>query len=510
MTATEYLKRHAGMVSYRQTNWDSHFQDIARFIHPGRANFNVRRQPGEKRNTQLYDDIGVFANSLLASALHGMLTNPATKWFSLQADEQARPYFELIENVLYKALAASNYSEAMNEMYLDLGAFGTAGMFVDYDFADDNLVFMARPLSEIYVAESNRGTIDTVSREFTFTAQQAYQEWGEALHAEIRKCLSDGKHDREFTFVHLVCPNLDKGRPFKSVYIDKQHKEIVEEGGYNEFPYMVPRWAKRTGERYGAGPGLNALTSMKMLNEMCKTTIRSAQKEVDPSVWLPNDGYIRDYQSGPGRVNYYDATGGRSFRDYVGSLKGNGNIGLGLEMEDRRREAVMRHFYVDQFNLPERADMTATEVMQRTQEKLRLMGPMLGRVQAELLNPLIKRCIGLLMRAGRIPRPPEEAGEFEIRIESQVARAQRAEEATSVLAAIGDLAPLLQAQPEALGIFKIEETARGVAELRGDPSKWVASEEEFAAIMEQAAQARQQQMELAAGEQIAGAVGKIK
>jgi hypothetical protein len=47
--------------------------------------------------------------------------------------------------------------------------------------------------------------------------------------------------------------------------------------------------------------------------------------------------------------------------------------------------------------------MTATEVMQRTEERMRLLGPILGRMEAELLGPIITRVFGIMLRQGAVP-----------------------------------------------------------------------------------------------------------
>ena len=54
-----------------------------------------------------------------------------------------------------------------------------------------------------------------------------------------------------------------------------------------------------------------------------------------------------------------------------------------LNAENQRRDAIVKMFHVDQLVISENRNMTATEVLQRQEEKMRLMGPMVGRLQVE-------------------------------------------------------------------------------------------------------------------------------
>lgn len=57
---------------------------------------------------------------------------------------------------------------------------------------------------------------------------------------------------------------------------------MISESGFQEFPYIVPRFLKATGETMGRSPAMTALPDVKMLNLMSKTIIQAAQKQIDP------------------------------------------------------------------------------------------------------------------------------------------------------------------------------------------------------------------------------------
>ena len=75
-----------------------------------------------------------------------------------------------------------------------------------------------------------------------------------------------------------------------------------------------------------------------------------------------------------------------------------------------------------------RGQMTATEVAERHEEKLMMLGPVLSRLNEEVLRPLIERCFDILARQGQLPPPPEELRGQKLSVEytSMLARSQRA------------------------------------------------------------------------------------
>lgn len=479
--ADAILRRQGQLAAARQS-WEAHWQDVADHVLPRRADIVARSPNGAKRTDRLYDSTAIHANELLAAALHAMLTNPATRWFDLRLarsgpagnDPAARAWLQGAGEALLEAFAESNLAPQLHELYLDLGCFGTACLYVEEDRG--GLRFSARHPAEVFVAEDARGTIDTVYRRFTFTARQAAQEFGAAaLGARLRGAAARTP-DEEFAFVHAVFPRAERGAaaadsrnlPFASVYVSVEDRHVVSQSGYHEFPYMAPRWAKASGEVYGRSPGMSVLADIRMLNEICRTTLRAAQKAVDPPLMMPDDGFLGPVRAMPGGINYYRA----GSADRIEPLNAGGNVGLGLEIEEQRRALIRSAFFVDQLQLSGGPQMTATEVLQRTEEKLRLLGPMLGRLQGELLRPLIVRAIGILGRAGRLPpAPPSLAGrKIEIDYMSPVARAQRMEEVQAIGRAWEIMAPFAAADASMLDLVDAEKLLRHVAERLGAPA----------------------------------------
>jgi hypothetical protein len=245
---------------------------------------------------------------------------------------------------------------------------------------------------------------------------------------------------------------------------------------------------------FGRSPAMTALPDIKMLQEMMKTTIKAAQKVVDPPLLVPDDGVLGPVRTIPGGLNYYRASSGAR----IEPLLTGGNIGISYEMMTDLRDRIRTTFFLDQLQFQGAPRMTATEVVERTERTLRLLGPTLGRLQSEFLGPMIERIYGVLSRAGRLPEPPESIAEQELKIEyvSPLARAQRQSETQGIMRTLEFIGPIAGMDPQAAQVIKGADTVRHIAELNGVPPMLLKSNEELMeeAKAQQEAQAAQQQM----------------
>ena len=168
---------------------------------------------------------------------------------------------------------------------------------------------------------------------------------------------------------------------------------IISIGGFKESPYVIPRYLKASTEQYGRSPGMNALPDVKVLNKMVENSLKAAAKQIDPPLLIPDDGMLAPVRMSPGSINYYRS----GSRDRIEPLNINANNATTLNAENQRRDAIVKMFHVDQLVISENRNMTATEVLQRQEEKMRILGPVLGRLQSELLSPLIIRIFNIML-----------------------------------------------------------------------------------------------------------------
>jgi hypothetical protein len=232
---------------------------------------------------------------------------------------------------------------------------------------------------------------------------------------------------------------------FYSEYILKDKKITLKTEGYNTFPMAVARWTKLSGEKYGRSPAMKSLPDTKMINQMMKVTIRAAQKVVDPPLMVPDDG-ISTVRTTPGGISYYRA----GSNDRIEPLQTGANINISMEIMEDVRTRIRSAFFIDQLQLREGPQMTATEVQQRTEEQLRLLGPILGRQHNELLKPLVDRVFEICLKRGVLPEIPAKLKglkKIDVQYSSMIARAQKTAELESFNRMIGLCTPLFQLDP---------------------------------------------------------------
>ena len=504
--ATKLLDRLSSLEQSRES-WEEHWQDVADYIVPRKADFTRTRSAGDKRMEKIYDGTAIHASELLSASIHGMLTSASTNWFNLcfmnnelQAIDEAKEWLEGVEHVMYAQFHRSNFQEQVHELYHDLITFGTGVLYVETD-GENGFRFETRHISECFLAEDAEGRVDTVYRKYKMSVRSAQNLFGEEASARINKLMKQDPHE-EIEIVHVVMPREERdiekisaeNKPFASIYIDPEEKVIIKESGFDEFPYMCPRYLKASFERgYGRSPAMQALPDVKMLNKMSEVTIRSAEKQVDPPLMLPDDGFMLPIRTVPGGLNFYRS----GTRDRLEPLQTGANNPLGLQMEDQRRQAIRSAFYVDQLVMGAGPQMTATEVVARTEEKMRLLGPDLGRLQAELLQPLINRCYSILMRQEKFAPPPQIIAGQDIDIEyvSPLAKAQRQTDVQSTLQMLQIVQPVAQIDPKIIDHLDGDGLVKHLLKSLSIPASVIRSEDQVQAIRNKKEEEKAQQAE---------------
>jgi hypothetical protein len=286
----------------------------------------------------------------------------------------------------------------------------------------------------------------------------------------------------------------------------------MAEGGFDDFPFLVPRWSKIAGEVYGRSPAMMVLPDIKMLQAMSKTTIKGAQKIVDPPLFLPDDGFLGPFRTAPGSLNYYRA----ATQAKVEPLVTGARIDLGLEMMNQRRDSIVRAFYVDMFqNLMMRdakTPLSATEVMQRREEGLRVLAPIVARLQNEFLGPLIDRVFSIMVKMDEFPPAPASIAGLPLKVEfvSPAAIAQRASEVDNITRWAQLALPFLQLDPQAIDNINVDQIVQATRDLYNVNPTFTRSVEQVEELREKRAE-EQQLMRLAAmakeGGEAAQAVG---
>ncbi len=485
----DLLQRDKDLRAARST-WEAHWQELGELLRTERADFTGEPSPGERRTRRIFDGTPQQAARGLASALDGMLKGRQSQWFHLRPeddglaqDETVRAWVRDIEQRMWRTLYAdrAHFAARSFETDLDLVVFGT-GVFFTQELPGHGLHFRAFHLRDTVIAENDRGEIDTVFRAFRLTPRQAVQRFGaERVGAGTRAQLRDGSR-RKQRFLHAVMPRQDwaalagspagepTALPVASAWIDVDSDHLIGVGGYHEMPYAIPRWETVTGEVYGRLPAMLALPDVQTLNAISQTLLKAGQKAVDPPLLVAQEGLVSGVRLFPGGITYVDYGNVPGGQRPIDPLIGGANLPLGLEMENQRRDMVWSAFFRNVLQLPVTGpNMTATEVLERKAEFMRIIGPTFARLESDYVAPVIKRVFGLMFRAGAFPPPPETLRGRPVRFafDSPVMRAQKQMEALATRGALEQAAPFLELDPAAADHIDPDAALRLIFEAHG-------------------------------------------
>ena len=484
MANYEYIKKRLDRLGQERGTWEVNWQEILDYVMPRKADVVTLRTRGEKRTEVLFDSTAITANNLLAASLQGTLTSPSLPWFSiklrdeeLNEDRDVQLWLEDTARRMYDTFNETNFNTEVHEMYLDLCSIGTAALFVEEGskgFDTDGIHFNCLHIAEYYIQESIDGKVDTLYRKYKLTARQAVQEFGFDNVGEKIQTASKERPDHKFNFIHAVEPTADYERStgksatklkFHSCHVCEEDKMVVRTGGYNEFPYLVPRWSKATGEIFGRSPSFNALPDIKTLNKAVEIGLKAWAKAIDPPLLVQDDGVIGRVRMTPAGITVIRNDGA------VKPLQIGTNWQITDLKENQLRTAIRQAYYSDQLQLQEGPQMTSTEVQVRYELMQRLLGPTLGRFQSEFLNPLIERVFGIMYRAGALLKEPDiiQGTKIDVEYLGPLARSQRMEESVAIERLYSLAMNIAQIDPAIMDNIDHDEAVRLRGKLLGVP-----------------------------------------
>lgn len=538
LSAETIIKRTERMFrSPERSNAESIWTILSEFILPNQhGKFFNDTSVGDKKTVRLYDSTAVQANHDLASAIHATLTNPATQWakfkFSdpaLMQDKESREWLQRAEDTFHKALGDSNFANELAKGYKGFGALGSMClMHEENDTLSDTgtfsgFRFKAWHLAECAWAEGANGDVAVVYRKFKMTARQSMERWGKETPMKIRECMSKDP-EQEFEFIHCIFPRDSKEvklnevglappkkRPIASVYVFKDSAEIVEEGGYYEMPVYVTRWDTMPGEVYGRGPGHIAIPDVRTLNKVKELGLHAINKAINPPMLAEQRSVLSSLDLRPGQVSVVKDING--IRELVSQARFDVTQFAVADLQN----AIRSIFFLDKLFLPDRTEigeMTAFETARRLEQLQRVLGPTLGRLNAELLDPIVKRGFNIMLRGGAFGQLPrllrERGGGLEVEYVNTLSRTQRIEDVQAIqnwAQSAGLLAQL--GIPEAIDAVNSDGAMQVLAEILGVPEEAIRGAREIQALREQRAQAQQQMQALQAANQAADVAAKV-
>lgn len=458
-----YFTRWGALKSER-SSWWSHYQELSRYILPRSGRFFLEdNNSGRKKHNNILDSTGTRALRIQSAGLLAGMTSPARPWFRLATPDadlnQHQPVKVWLSETTRRMLSIygkSNTYRALHTMYDELGCFGTAADIVMPDFQN---VLHHYPLTcgEYALATDYKGSVVTLYREFRKTVGQVMTEFGrENCSQSVRNMFDSGQLDQWVTIIHAIEPRTDrdptkrdgKNMPWASCYfeLNGERNKYLSESGFKRFRGLAARWMAQGGDVYGGSPGMDALGDIKQLQHQQMRKAQGIDFMSNPPLQVPVGMKDRDVDRLPGGISYYDGStqGVKTLFDVRLDLSH-----LTADIQDVRarvREAFSADLFLMLSNM-DNTKMTATEVAERHEEKLLMLGPVLDRLHSEMLSPLIETTFDQMIEGGLVPEPPEELHGMDLNVEfiSMLAQAQRAIATNSVdryVANLGQVAAL--------------------------------------------------------------------
>jgi hypothetical protein len=524
MKAEQIRLRFDSLYSQRKT-LDNTFQVIEKYVVPYRGEFfkpMTSMLEVEWRRRKIYDSTAPVACDLLASQIHSNLTSPSIRWFELKFrsdqlnDMQgAKEWLESVQSQIWQTLLESDFNMEIAETYLDLCAYGTAILFEEELDEDEwkGITFTAIPVKDAYFEYGSDDNLLRIYRRLQYTQLQLKDKFPEYNFDDlIGNNDVDEKHDVIFCVYKRDDVEADDGkprkpekRPYGYQYVLHQSAETLEEGGYFDMPAFVSRWKKVSGSQWGHSPAFVCLSDVLQLNEVVAQTSEARAKAIDPPMITTERGIISDLDLNPGGLTMV------TDMSEIAPLPLLSRFDQADAEIQRLQDSIRAVFFIDKLELKDSPAMTATEVMVRYERMQRQFAPTLGRLQADLLDPLIEITYRTLGRAGQLPPPPEglEAADLDIEYTGPIPRAQKNEQAQNISLWVNEVAGLSQLVPEFVDIIDTDAVARELGFDRGVPAKLMRNEKEVAEIRQQRAQAQQQAEQMAMLEQAGSAMKGI-
>jgi hypothetical protein len=505
-----------------RSSWIQHWQDLCDYFDPWRGKFWSDPRSivdlGWKRDQKIVNGTGTFALRTLSAGLMSGVTPPTRPWFhAVMPDEFADPtkaereWLDLVEKKIRDAMLGSNIYDALATVFEDLSLIQTAAVILIED-QDTILRAYVLPPGSYYIAQDSRGVVNTCIREIAMTVGQIVDQFGYDVCSEQVRNLYDRRITEQWmNVIHVVMPNdeygpdkiLAKNKKFyscyyeqgSSMYWDNYTLGLLQESGFDEFPVMAPRWRVTGQDIYGSGPSMQCLGDVKMLQKLERKKLMAIDKKVDPPLVGPSSLRQTQVSQVPGQITYADTRQGDGIKPLYDINFDVEHVSQEIrEVENRIKRALFNDLFLMLASQPGVQPKTAEEIKVAYEEKALILGPVLQRVDGDLLRPLLYRFYNSLLRRGEIPPAPGRlAGKpFSIRLVNILAQAQQLVTIGAIDRWVQGVGQMVAVDPEAFDLVDADQVNILKASALAIPAKAMRDMNQIAQIRENRAKSQQQ------------------
>ena len=525
--AVKYILAREETLYNEYSNYLPVWKAIRNVIAPKTARFinemNLSNR-GARGDSEIINSSAMLSARTLPSGMQSGITSPLRPWFKLSVQDPelsnfspVKAWLTDVERQMRNIMSNSNIYDRFRGVYRSLGNYGTGVMFIDEDEED---IIRAHDLmfGSYYVASNHFGRNDTLFRIVYMTTIQLVKKFGlKALSQAQRNAYDRSNYYQTWETLHVTEPNsnykpgsaLPHQKKFISLWIDKTRSgtgSIIKISGYDDIPFMAPRWDVVADDPWGVGCGEVALGDVRQVQHMDKRKLQALDRKVMPT--MVADASMRNTRTSvlPGDTVYVNGLiGGNAGYKPAYEI---GNIQLGeitAEVQaliQRVDEAYYKNLFLMVANLEgQPSGVTATQINMMREEKLMMLGPVLERLNDEMFSLIIDRVFAIASRRGLFPDPPEEIQGQKLKVEytSVLAQAQKAIGIGNIERFVGFTGNLSQFNPEVWDKIDMFEMIDEYADSVSLSPKMIRTNDEAMQIGNERKQQAQQQQAIEQG-----------
>lgn len=520
-------RRRLAYLKQQRTTWDTHWKEVRDHIFPWAGSWldSDQKHDGSKKTDPIVST-GREALTTLAAGMQGGLTPRSERWFGLRLgmdnegmeQQPTKAWLDRCTSLILDILAQSNFYHVSSQMYEDLGLFGTACLYMEPHYRTV-MTFRHVSVGEYWLDQDWHGQVDTVFREFVESAANLVTEFGEDhVSQRVRDMAAKPETRGEgVTIVHAVFPRKDaraesrdpKKKAFASIYFEADGSDLdkpLRVSGYDALPYMVVRWSVQGSNVYGHSPAMYALADVKQAKDMLIDVADMVGMIARPPLQGPDTLEDANISLDPGSVVLYPSTGGSDGLTPIIGYQADAMKVYQVVQEVQNN--IRNAFHYQTFMLftgDESKSMTATEILERKQVRLMQLGPVLERLQTELLAPIIDSVFDRSHTVGILPEVPDtvpQGAPIDIRYTSALARAADLARVTNITQFLNVILPMAQL-PGVLDNVDFDATVRSLADHLDVPPMLLRKKDDVDALRRQQAEAQAQAEQAMAMQQTA-------
>ena len=416
------------------------YEECFEYTLPYRESFH-QKSAGQRRDDKIFDETAVVGVQEFASRLQSGLVPNFARWADFVAGsevpaeerDEINNDLDAITEYVFEILQNSNFSQEIHECFIDLSV-GTAVLHVEEGDAIHPIRFSAVPIPHVVLDTGPDDRVDHVYRERSVKYSDIEIAYPKAkISPELQQAI-ERNPDTRTKIIELVCRDYSAKNEDKYLYYvcEENTKSLIKNEtlkGTGANPFIAFRWGKAAGEIYGRGPVCNSLAAIKTVNLIKQHILENAAMAISGIYQMDDDGIIN-----PDTISLVPGSVIPKSPQSMGlqSIKAAGNIDFSNFILNDERLNIKQALYNDMLGDPNKTPASATEVVERMADLSKRMGAAFGRLQSEMVQPVLQRVVYILKKQGRIDMPTVNGRAVKITSVSPLAQAQNNQDIQSV------------------------------------------------------------------------------